>query len=183
MRSNRHGIIQSRESNDIWDFGNLLQVSNSLLQCPMFLLKHSLRSSLIRLREWSLISVGRIAAIKASRGGIDHGWARYEDAVKEALAKLPPSAVFNANEPAPYTQEGSVVFVCIDVEAYERNTRIITEIGVSTLDTNDLKSLVPGEGGVEWMKKIRARHFRINENKHYNNTDFVAGCADRFEFG
>ncbi|KAL5326879.1 hypothetical protein ACEPPN_004568 [Leptodophora sp. 'Broadleaf-Isolate-01'] len=126
---------------------------------------------------------GRVAAIKARLGETDQGWGRYEDAVQEALAKLPPSAVFKADQAAPYLHEGSVVFVCIDVEAYERNTRIVTEIGIATLDTNDLKSLAPGEGGAEWMKKIRARHFRINEHKHYNNTDFVAGCADRFEFG
>ncbi|KAL2074789.1 hypothetical protein VTL71DRAFT_8568 [Oculimacula yallundae] len=128
-------------------------------------------------------TTGRIAAIKASLGETDHGWAKYEDSVKEALAKLPPSAVFKSDEPAPYAQESSVVFVCIDVEAYERNARVITEVGIATLDTNDLKGLAPGEGGFEWMKKIRARHFRIKENMHYNNTDFVAGCADRFEFG
>ncbi|KAH7360579.1 hypothetical protein BKA65DRAFT_188777 [Rhexocercosporidium sp. MPI-PUGE-AT-0058] len=128
-------------------------------------------------------TTGRVAAIKARLGETDHGWGQYEDAVKEALAKLPPSAVFKADEAAPYLQEGAVVFVCIDVEAYERNARIVTEIGIATLDTNDLKSLAPGEGGAEWVKKIRARHFRINEHKHYNNTDFVAGCADRFEFG
>jgi len=33
------------------------------------------------------------------------------------------------------------------------------------------------------MSAIRARHFRINEYKHVHNTDFVHGCADRFEFG
>ncbi|PVH86847.1 hypothetical protein DL98DRAFT_567142 [Cadophora sp. DSE1049] len=125
----------------------------------------------------------RIATIKAGLGETDHGWARYEDSVKEALAKMPPSAVFKADESAPYLQEHSVIFVCIDVEAYERSSRIITEIGIATLDTDDLESLAPGEGGAEWMKKIRARHFRINEHKHYNNTEFVAGCADRFEFG
>ncbi|CZS95746.1 uncharacterized protein RCO7_08741 [Rhynchosporium graminicola] len=128
-------------------------------------------------------TTGRITTIRASLGATEYGWAYYEDAVKQALAKLPPSAVFNADEAAPYAQEASVVFVCIDVEAYERNARVITEVGIATLDTNDLKSLAPGEGGFEWMKKIRARHFRIKENMHYSNTEFVAGCADKFEFG
>ena len=96
---------------------------------------------------------------------------------------MPPSAVFNAAEPAPYLREHSVVFVCVDVEAYERSSKIITEIGIATLDTHDIESLAPGEGGAEWMKKIRARHFRIKEHKHYKNTEFVTGCADRFEFG
>ena len=31
----------------------------------------------------------------------------------------------------------------------------ITEIGISTLDTLDLINVPPGEGGAEWMKKIR----------------------------
>ncbi|PBP28596.1 QDE-2-interacting protein [Diplocarpon rosae] len=126
----------------------------------------------------------RLAAINESLKGKSSGeWNAFDDAVQAALAKLPPSAYFDAGEPAPYTPEGSVVFVCVDVEAYERNTRLITEIGISTLDTLDLISLVPGEGGVEWMKKIRARHFRISDHKHLNNGNFVAGCADRFEFG
>ncbi|TVY43515.1 Uncharacterized protein LSUB1_G000356 [Lachnellula subtilissima] len=84
---------------------------------------------------------------------------------------------------APFPQEGRVVFVCVDIEAYERNNNLITEIGIATLDTDDLASVVPGEGCANWMKLIRARHFRINEHKHLNNTEFVSGCADRFEHG
>jgi hypothetical protein len=84
---------------------------------------------------------------------------------------------------APFPQEGRVVFVCVDIEAYERNNNFITEIGVATLDTDDLVDVVPGEGGANWMELIRAKHFRINEYKHLNNTEFVQGCADRFEFG
>lgn len=84
---------------------------------------------------------------------------------------------------APFPQEGRVVFVCVDIEAYERNNNLITEIGIATLDTDDLAGVVPGEGGANWMKLIRARHFRINEHKHLNNTEFVSGCADRFEHG
>ena len=76
-----------------------------------------------------------------------------------------------------------MVFVCVDVEANERNSAQITEIGVATLDTRDLKSLLPGESGTNWLGKIRARHFRIDEYKHIRNTEFVSGCPDRFEFG
>lgn len=71
----------------------------------------------------------------------------------------------------------------IQVEAYERDKKLITEIGISTLDTDDLKTLVPGKGGINWLSAIRARHFRINEYKHLQNFEFVAGCADKFEFG
>lgn len=71
----------------------------------------------------------------------------------------------------------------MDVEAYERNHNIITEIGISTLDTLDLVDVVPGENGENWREKIRARHFRIHEHMHYTNKEFVHGCADKFEFG
>ena len=74
-----------------------------------------------------------------------------------------------------------MVFVCVDVESYEKDHKKITEIGISTLDTLDLMSIPPGEGGLDWMKKIRARHFRIAEYAHLNNTEFIRGCADKFE--
>ena len=43
----------------------------------------------------------------------------------------------------------------MDIEAYEMDQTKITEIGVSTLDTLNLINVPPGEGGAEWMKKIR----------------------------
>ena len=104
-------------------------------------------------------------------------------AVKAAAVKLPSSVCFDANKTAPFKPEGSVVFICVDVEAYERNSSLVTEIGIATLDTNDIVSLIPGEGGMNWRSMIRARHFRINEYKHLNNTEFIHGCPDRFDFG
>ena len=83
--------------------------------------------------------------------------------------------------PVPFPFRDNVVFICVDVEAYEKNERPITEIGISTLDTNDLIDLPPGEVGKTWMKQIRSRHFRIKETAHLNNYEFIAGCADRFE--
>lgn len=85
------------------------------------------------------------------------------------------------SKPAPYDFRDNVVFICVDVEAYEKNERPITEVGISTLDTNDLIGLSPGEVGKTWMEKIRARHFRIKETAHLHNFEFVAGCADHFE--
>ena len=58
---------------------------------------------------------------------------------------------------------------------------MITEIGVCTLDTKDLKKLPSGEEGMNWMTAIRPRHFRIFEHKHLINTEFIVGCADKFE--
>ncbi|KAI9717749.1 MAG: hypothetical protein M1812_004478 [Candelaria pacifica] len=84
---------------------------------------------------------------------------------------------------APFLFEESIVFISVDVEAYERDHNLITEIGISTLDTLDLQDLPPGIDGKDWMAKIRARHFRVQEYSHLHNKDFVDGCGDRFEFG
>ncbi|TVY13160.1 Uncharacterized protein LARI1_G008062 [Lachnellula arida] len=105
------------------------------------------------------------------------------DRLKSTVSLETPAVSFTPDILAPFPQEGRVVFVCVDIEAYERNNNLITEIGIATLDTDDLAGVVPGEGGANWMKLIRARHFRINEHKHLNNTEFVSGCADRFEHG
>ena len=69
----------------------------------------------------------------------------------------------------------------LQIEAWEKDHSIITEIGVSTLDTNDLVALPPGEGGKNWKTAIRPRHFRIAEYQHLSNQDFIVGCADSFE--
>ena len=110
------------------------------------------------------------------------GWAELVEAKAkhdQVAATLLPD--LNMEEPVPYPFDENVVFICVDVEAFERNHNQITEIGVSTLDTSDLIGIPPGEKGMNWMTKIRARHFRIKEYEHLVNKDFVIGCADRFE--
>ncbi|KAI9839010.1 MAG: hypothetical protein M1837_002297 [Sclerophora amabilis] len=87
------------------------------------------------------------------------------------------------SSPAPFPQESSVIFIAVDVESFERDHNLITEIGIATLDTLDLANLAPGEGGANWMPHIRGRHFRIQEYSHLKNKDFVDGCADKYEFG
>ena len=106
--------------------------------------------------------------------------AKYDWGYVEPVA---PPIIFNADQVAPCPFEDEPVFICVDVEAYERDNNKITEIGICTLDVRDLAQQVPGEGGKNWMELIRCRHFRIREYKHLNNTEFVSGCADRFEFG
>jgi hypothetical protein len=85
--------------------------------------------------------------------------------------------------PAPFAFDSSVVFVCVDVESYERAHNKITEVGVATLDTRDLAGVAPGPDGANWRSKIRARHFRITDHRHLVNSEFVSGCPDRFDFG
>jgi hypothetical protein len=127
---------------------------------------------------------GHHAAMKAAQEGSNFQWADYDNAVKAAAAGLDTGYYdFDPVKPTPFEPEGEVVFVCIDVEAVERNQNLITEIGVATLDTKDIAHLAPGEKGENWMKMIRPRHFRINEQKHHVNHEFVVGCPDKFEFG
>ena len=99
----------------------------------------------------------------------------------QANACSTPLSHLDPSHSVTYPFDQDVVFVCVDVESFERDHRLITEIGISTLDTRDLSTLPPGEGGIKWMSKIRARHFRIEEYKHLVNRDFIHGCADRFE--
>lgn len=112
----------------------------------------------------------------------NHTWEQTQAAQAEyeraAGLKLPPLI---PTSPAPYPFYCSVVFVCVDIEAYEKDQRKITEVGISTLDTLDLIAAPPGEGGTHWMSKIRARHFRIAEYAHLINNEYLTGCADRFE--
>ena len=84
---------------------------------------------------------------------------------------------------APFPCEGNPVIVCIDVESYERAHHCITEIGISTLDTLDLKDVAPGAGGENWMNHIRSRHLRIREFLNLVNKDFCVGNPEAFQFG
>ena len=86
-------------------------------------------------------------------------------------------------KPVPYAFEKQPVFMAIDVEAYEFNHNIITEVGITTLDTLDLVDTPPGKNGTNWFTKARHRHFRIEENKHIINSQNVQGCPDQFDFG
>ncbi|OBU01039.2 hypothetical protein VE01_00919 [Pseudogymnoascus verrucosus] len=103
--------------------------------------------------------------------------------IEADLAKLNIKTQIDVTKPAPFEQESSVVFICVDIEAYEKNHRLITEIGIATLDTADITNISPEERGTSWFSAIRARHFRIKEYGHLNNTEYLQGCADMFRFG
>lgn len=89
--------------------------------------------------------------------------------------------------PPDFAPEDSVLFVSIDVEAYEFNQSIVSEVGISTLDAKALASVAPGGGsplGSEgWYPYIHARHLRIKENLWVVNTRHVKGCPLNFQFG
>jgi hypothetical protein len=85
--------------------------------------------------------------------------------------------------PSAHAFDADVIFIAVDVEAKERASHEITEVGVATLDTRDLHGIVPGAAGTNWHKHIRARHFRISEHRNHVNREFVQGYPDNFDFG
>ncbi|KAI1369210.1 hypothetical protein F5Y08DRAFT_352955 [Xylaria arbuscula] len=108
--------------------------------------------------------------------------------LRRAMSHVSPNSSlehskWNVSKPAPYKARDSVRFVCVDIEAYERDTRTITEIGLAVLDTEDLIETPPGENGKDWFSLIQPYHLRIHENRFIVNSKYVKGCPEAFNFG
>jgi hypothetical protein len=91
--------------------------------------------------------------------------------------------VLDLNAPMNSKPDMGVLFVSVDLEAWEDNQSIITEVGIGILDTDKLVGVPPGPDGSNWFSLIVAHHFRIKENMWAVNRKWVRGCADQFEFG
>jgi hypothetical protein len=102
--------------------------------------------------------------------------------VGHTTSPIAPQAI-DPMRTTPFAFDQSVVFICVDVESHERAHHKITEVGIATLDTRDLVDVAPGQDGEDWRRKIKARHFRINEHRHLVNHEFVQGHPDGFDFG
>lgn len=89
----------------------------------------------------------------------------------------------NLLEPAPWEAQDCPIFYSIDIEWNERNFTQLTEIGISLLDTLDIRGIPPGTNGENWVKHIRSAHLRTAEYKNFRNSQFVMGCPDMFLFG
>jgi hypothetical protein len=146
---------------------------------------------LLTIKDWyvQLRRAQRYLGLRRKTGQIQHpnaamSWEEQEKFRQEQLRKahfvLNP---LNVNQPAPLPFEKEPVIIAIDVESYERAHNLITEIGVSTLDTLDLVGLAPGPNGRNWLNQIRSRHFRIKGREHLVNRDFCIGHPDAFQFG
>ncbi|KKY35912.1 putative qde-2-interacting protein [Diaporthe ampelina] len=130
------------------------------------------------------------------------GWGRTTKRVQRYLGlreKAAPIAnyrAFTGQEPAPakdlmldvdasapFEQDGHVVFVCFDIETYEKNPGLVTELGFAILDTQKLIDVPPGAGARDWFELIQGRHIRIKEYSYIKNTEYVEGCPENFLFG
>ncbi|KKY16848.1 putative qde-2-interacting protein [Phaeomoniella chlamydospora] len=89
----------------------------------------------------------------------------------------------DVHQVAPYFFDYQPIIIAFDVESNERNHKQVTEVGVSILDTMDVKDFPPGDSGCNWRAHIRSRHFRIAEHVGHVNREFCPGDPTKFEFG
>lgn len=78
---------------------------------------------------------------------------------------------------------GDVVFASIDVEAYEFNQNIVTEVGIAVFDAAIIRDRGHGDLENDLFPLIKVRHIRIKEHLWAQNTRYVKGCAGKFDFG
>ena len=70
----------------------------------------------------------------------------------------------------------SMIVVCFDLESWARDHSKLTEIGISTFDSRDMRALEdPGMHGEELLKQVYFYHARIEENAHLINIKFCVG--------
>jgi hypothetical protein len=114
----------------------------------------------------------------------DMSWEEQEQFCQDQLMQnhtvLEP---LNVNKVAPFAFNHDPVIIAIDVEAYERAHNLVTEIGISTLDTLDLVGIPPGPNGINWRNHIRSRHIRIKGREGMVNREFCVGHPNAFQFG
>lgn len=77
------------------------------------------------------------------------------------------------------------VFVAIDIEDFEWNHKLITEVGITTLDTRHLQGLCLDNKIAAWRAQIHTRHLIVREYNHpkFVNKRFCHGCPYDFDFG
>ncbi|KAI2630800.1 hypothetical protein GGR54DRAFT_170867 [Hypoxylon sp. NC1633] len=90
---------------------------------------------------------------------------------------------WNVSMPVPFEVNNPVRFVCVDIEAWEKERHVVTEIGFAVLDTKDIMRVAPGNDGHNWFPLVKSYHLRIWEHAEKVNRLYVRGCPDRFDFG
>lgn len=96
-----------------------------------------------------------------------------------AKGKLKPIDILS---PAQFKFQDMPIFISLDTEWME-GYGILTEVGISILDTWKLQGVVPGDFGHMWLSQIRSRHLRVAEHRRYVNTKYQQGCPNKFHHG
>ncbi|KAK6510328.1 hypothetical protein TWF506_009446 [Arthrobotrys conoides] len=73
--------------------------------------------------------------------------------------------------------EGDYTFFSVDIESWERNHDIVTEVGLTKYNPGTRK----GQGGS--VDEITSDHIIIKEHRDYKNGNYVADASGNFEFG
>jgi hypothetical protein len=74
------------------------------------------------------------------------------------------------------TSADNMVVVCFDTESWVRDHGRLTEIGIATFDSRDMRAVPkPGMHGEELLKQIYFYHARIQENAHLINIKYCVG--------
>ncbi|KAI4941356.1 hypothetical protein J4E91_010801 [Alternaria rosae] len=78
----------------------------------------------------------------------------------------------------------NMIVVNFDTENWVCNHNMLTEIGVSTFDSRDMRALPgPGMHGEELLKQVYFYHARILENAHLLNLKWCPGDPEANRFG
>jgi len=78
----------------------------------------------------------------------------------------------------------NTILICFDTESWTSNHSAITEIGVSTFDSRDMRALAtPGLHGEHLLQQMYFYHARIQEHAHLLNIKFCVGNPDANRFG
>jgi hypothetical protein len=79
----------------------------------------------------------------------------------------------------------SIVVNCVDTEHYEWDRSKLTEIGINTFTSGDLRQHVnnPGPNAQDLLQQIYYYHFRMLPNAHCINKNFCKGNPESNRFG
>ena len=73
-----------------------------------------------------------------------------------------------------------MIVVCFYTESWTYNHNKLTEIGISTFDSRDMRALMrSGSYGENLLKQIYFYHARIQENAHLLNVKYRVGDPDK----
>jgi hypothetical protein len=104
--------------------------------------------------------------------------------LKTALASKTSRAVFehclglSTLQDVPALADNMIV-VCLDLENWVRDQSRLTELGIATFDSRDMRALsAPSMHGEDLLKQVNFYHARIQENTHLVNKTFCVRNPD-----